>query len=168
MAGKADFTSEEWGKILQSIMLAGIAVSAAEPSGLLGTLKEGMASARALLEAQADPSADDLVKAAITDFETPDGLDVARQGVASLVVGSTPAQISEKATDALHQVSSMLDAKAPADSVAFKTWLRHIAAAVADASKEGGFLGFGGVRVSEAEKASLRDISTALNLPGDD
>jgi len=168
MSGKADFTSEEWGKILQSIMLAGIAVSAAEPSGLLGMLKESMASARALLEAKADPSADDLIKAAITDFGTFDGVAVARQGVASLVAGSTPAQISEKAIDALHQVSSLLDAKAPADSVAFKMWLRHIAAAVADASKEGGFLGFGGVRVSEAEKASLREISTALNLPEDD
>lgn len=168
MAGKADFTSEEWGEILQSIMLAGIAVSAAEPSGLLGILKEGMASARVLVEAKMDPSADNLVKAAIADFGTSDGLDVARQGVAALVVGSTPAQISEKATGALHQVSSLLDAKAPADSVAFKTWLRHIAAAVADASKEGGFLGFGGVRVSEAEKASLKNISTALNLPEDD
>jgi hypothetical protein len=167
MAGKADFTSEEWGKILQSIMLAGIAVSLAEPSGLLGMLKEGMASARALLEAQADPSADDLVKAAIADFETFEGLAVAREGVASLVAGSTPAQISEKATDALHQVSSLLDAKAPADSVAFKTWLRHIAESVAEASKEGGLLGFGGVRVSEAEKASLGKISIALNLPTD-
>ena len=165
MAGKADFTSEEWGKILQGIMLAGVAVSAAEPSGLFGLLKEGMASARALLEAKADPSADELVKAAITDFQTPEGIDSVRKGVAALVVGSTPAQISEKAIDALHQVSAVLDAKAPTDSLAFKTWLRHIAESVANAATEGGLLGFGGVRVSEAEKASLERISAALNLP---
>jgi len=165
MAGKADFTSEEWGKILQSIMFVGIAVSAAEPSGLFGLLKEGMASARALVAAKADPSADELVKAAVTDFETSEGRAVVREGVASNIVGSTPAQISEKAIEALHQASSVLDAKAPADSLAFKTWLRHIAESVADASKEGGLLGFGGVRVSDAEKASLGKISAALNLP---
>ena len=33
---------------------------------------------------------------------------------------------------------------------------------VAEASKEGGVLGFGGVPVSEAEKATLADISKAL------
>ena len=33
---------------------------------------------------------------------------------------------------------------------------------VAEASSEGGFLGIGGVQVSDAEKATLADISRAL------
>ena len=33
----------------------------------------------------------------------------------------------------------------------------------AEAGKEGGFMGFGGVAVSDAEKATLAEISTALN-----
>jgi hypothetical protein len=33
---------------------------------------------------------------------------------------------------------------------------------VAEAAKEGGVLGFGGVPVSDAEKATLADISKAL------
>jgi hypothetical protein len=33
---------------------------------------------------------------------------------------------------------------------------------VAEAATEGSFLGFGGVRVSDAEKATLDDISKAL------
>jgi len=37
-----------------------------------------------------------------------------------------------------------------------------IAAKVAEASTEGGFLGFGGVKVSDAEKATLADIAKAL------
>ena len=40
MANKQNFTPE-WSKIVESIMLAGVAVSAAEPSGLWGMLKEG-------------------------------------------------------------------------------------------------------------------------------
>src|SRR5262245_22132772 len=35
---------------------------------------------------------------------------------------------------------------------------------VAEASKEGGFLGIGGVSVSEAEKATLTEISSAFKL----
>jgi hypothetical protein len=35
---------------------------------------------------------------------------------------------------------------------------------VAEAAKEGGFLGIGGVPVSDAEKATLTEISGALKL----
>jgi hypothetical protein len=46
----------------------------------------------------------------------------------------------------------------------FKGWLQHISQSVAEASKEGGFLGFGGVRISDAEKATLAQISATLGL----
>ena len=39
MANKNDFTPEEWTKVLESIIAAGVAVSAVDPSGLWGTLK---------------------------------------------------------------------------------------------------------------------------------
>jgi hypothetical protein len=47
---------------------------------------------------------------------------------------------------------------------AFKGWLRQISQHDAEVSKEGGFLGVGGVAVSEAEKATLTEISNALKL----
>ena len=47
MASKQNFTPEEWTKISESVMLAGTAVSAGEPSGLWGTLKEAFASSSA-------------------------------------------------------------------------------------------------------------------------
>ena len=57
MATKTDFTPEEWKAILGSPMLAGMAVTLAEPSGIFGMLKESLASGRALLDAKADASA---------------------------------------------------------------------------------------------------------------
>ena len=48
MANKQSFTPQEWTKILESTMLAGMAVTAAEPSGLWGLMKEGFASSSAL------------------------------------------------------------------------------------------------------------------------
>ena len=58
----------------------------------------------------------------------------------------------------------VVDAKAPDDAAAFKGWLREISQHVAEAAKEGGFLGIGGVLVSEAEKATLTEISSTLGL----
>ena len=73
MANKNDFSPEEWTKVLESIMVAGIAVSAADPSGLWGTLKEAAASSSALAAAKRDPKSNELIKAAIADFETSEG-----------------------------------------------------------------------------------------------
>ena len=72
MANKNDFTPEEWTKVLESIMVAGIAVSAVDPSGLWGTLKEAAASSSALAAAKRDPNSNELIKAAIADFERSD------------------------------------------------------------------------------------------------
>jgi hypothetical protein len=71
MANKNDFTPEEWTKVLESIIAAGIAVSAADPSGLWGTLKEAAAGSLALAAAKRDPNSNELIKA-IADFETSD------------------------------------------------------------------------------------------------
>jgi hypothetical protein len=35
---------------------------------------------------------------------------------------------------------------------------------VAEAASEGGFLGFGGVKVTDAEKASIADVAQALKV----
>ena len=67
MADKSSFTPNEWKVVLSSSMLAGLAVTLAEPSGLWGMLKESMASARALLTAATDPSASALEKAVVAE-----------------------------------------------------------------------------------------------------
>ncbi len=61
-------------------------------------------------------------------------------------------------------MDNILSAKAPGDSAAFKNWLRQISQNVAEASSEGGFLGFGGVVVSDSEKATVSEISRVLKL----
>ena len=49
MADKTRFTPDEWTKLLESPMMAGIAITAAEPSGLWGLLKESFSGGWALL-----------------------------------------------------------------------------------------------------------------------
>ena len=72
-----------------------------------------------------------------------------------------PAECVQRSLD-LREVSAIVDAKAPAEAAAFKAWPRDISQKVAEAAVEGSFLGFGGVRVSDTETATLRDISKAL------
>jgi hypothetical protein len=115
-----------------------------------------------LAAAKADPQANDLVRAAFADFETPEGRAAVQEALKQRFEGAEAADVVPRALQTLRQASAILDAKAPADAPAFKAWLNAIAANVAEASKEGGFLGFGGVQVSEAEKATLAEIAAAL------
>ena len=164
MATKTDFSPEEWKLLLESPMMTSMAVTAAEPSGLWGMLKESFASATDLAKAASDAGANSLVKAVATDFTTSEGRSTARDDLKAKLAGSKAADIRVKSIDALKQVSALLDTKAPGDAVAFKSWLRQISENVAEAAEEGGFMGFGGVKVSEAEKATLADISRALGV----
>ena len=73
MADKSSFTPDEWKVLLQSMIAAGIAVTAAEPSGLWGLLKESFASGTDLARAKTDPGTNALIKAAVNDFATTEG-----------------------------------------------------------------------------------------------
>jgi len=154
MADKSNFTPEEWKVLLQSVIAAGIAITAAEPSGLWGLLKESFAGGSAMAKAKTDPGANGLIKAVIADFGAAEG-SAARDGLKTRFKQSKPAEIKDACIETLH-------AKAPADAAAYKAWLQQISQHVAEASNEGGFLGIGGVPVSEAEKATLTEISSAL------
>jgi hypothetical protein len=164
MATKADFTADEWQKILSSPVLAALAVTVAEPSGIWGLLQESMASGRALVEAKNSPGANALVKALVDELTTSEGRTTARDGVKTELTARSPEEIKQQALSSLAEVGAIVDAKAAQDAPEFKNWLLHIAQQVAEASSEGGFLGFGGVKVSDKEKATLGEIAAALKL----
>ena len=162
MVSKAAFTAEEWNQVLGGVFMAGFAVTAADPSGLWGLLKETFASGRALMEAKSSANASELSKAIVSDMETSEGRSAAQAYVKGSLHGAKREEIKQRAIDALRSAAAVVDQKAPSDAAAYKAWLLQIANSVAEASKEGGFLGFGGVDVSDAEKATLSEIAAAL------
>lgn len=164
MADKTNFTPDEWRLLLESVMMAGVAVSAADPSGLWGLLKESFAESSALVAAKTDPTTAPLIKAVVTDFETAQGRTVARDGMKEQLGGLKPAEVKAKCVATLAQAGALVDANAPDDAQAFKAWLRQVSQHVAEASSEGGWFGLGGTLVSDAEKATLDEISGALKL----
>lgn len=164
MANKQSFSPEEWSKVMESVALSGMAVTAADPSGLIGLLQESFASANSLIKAKSDAGAGELIKAVVAEFETSEGRSGVREALKARFKDAKPAEVSQRSIAALREVSALLDSKAPQDAAAFKQLLSTISSNVADAAKEGSVLGFGGEKVSEAEKATLTDIAKVLGV----
>jgi hypothetical protein len=162
MAGKATFTPEEWARVVASPMVVSMAITAADPSGLWGLLKEAMAGGWALVEAKQGSQANPLAKAIADDVTTPETRTAARDRVQLQFKGVQLGELKGRAIEELREVATLVDAKAPEDAAGFKAWLNEVARKAAEAGNEGGFLGFGGVDVSDAERATLAEISAAL------
>ncbi len=163
MARASNFTPVEWKKLSQAPMLAGYAVSAADPSGFIGLLREAFATARMLSGARAE-AGDELIRDVAENLLSSGGRADAREGVRTVTQGAALEEIKNRALEALRETAGILDAKAGEHAAPFKKWLLEIARQVAEAGLEDTFLGFGGIRMSEKEKATLDEISQALGL----
>ncbi len=72
-------------------------------------------------------------------------------------------QMNQLVVDNSREVAKLLKEKAtPEEAAEYKEWAMSIAESVAKAAKEGGFLGFGGERVSANEKEFYASIADAL------
>ena len=159
---KDRFTTEEWQQIVQSPMLAALAVTAADPSGLWGSIKEGAGVARSLVEAKTGAPAGSMLADIAATFDTPEGRKLSQDDVKELLRGKKPAEASDAAVARLGAAAAIVEAKAPEHAAAYKEFLRETARKVAEASKEGGFMGFGGEAVSDAERKTLADLDAVL------
>jgi hypothetical protein len=154
-------TAEEWERIVLAPMLASFAVTAADPSGLLGVIRESSAAARAMNAAR--ETADPLIGEVMAAYDSAEGRRAAQDAITDLARGRTPEEATAEAIARISGISRLLDRK-DLEATAFRDWLRDIAREVAEASSEGGFLGFGGEKVSDAEKRTLDEIDGALSL----
>ena len=64
--------------------------------------------------------------------------------------------------DVVKAGAAAVAAKSPGEAQAYKETIHAVAKAAAEASKEGGFLGFGGTLVSKDEQAALDALKAAL------
>ena len=72
----------------------------------------------------------------------------------------------QQVLDEIKAAYGIVAAKAtPEETTAYREWLLATARAAADAAKEGGFMGFGAVQVSEGEKAMIERLQETLSAP---
>jgi hypothetical protein len=155
---KNDFTEDEWTRVLRAPMVAGMAISLADPGGPIEATKETMATVRT---ATNPPSREQLLTEVALELQA----EVQQhhnplKGFKPTGAGSSPGQL---VLDELRAVAAIVGAKATAEeATAFGSWLVAAAQAAAEAAKEGGFMGFHAVRVSEREQAMLDQVREAV------
>jgi hypothetical protein len=160
MTTRADYTDEEWAALRRSPLVAGMAVSLADPGGPIELTKEGMAALRAV----GAPPGDEELLVAISQ----DALAHAQRRENVLKeLDLKAATARDQIVDELRRVNDVLAAKAtPEEAEAFRAWLITAAQDAAEAAKEGGFLGIGATRVSEGEAAMLARLREILGVEG--
>jgi hypothetical protein len=162
MTSRTDFTDEEWARLERAPLVAGMAITLADPGGPIEAGKETMASLRSILDTAQSGGDAELVNAVAKDTaemvqrrQNPLG-DFKPRG----------ALAGEEILEELRAVNLLLTQKAaPDDAEAFRQWLLSTAQGAADAAKEGGFLGFHAERVSEGEQKMLDKLGEALSAP---
>ena len=160
MSLKDSFTTEEWNTLIRAPMMVSYAVAGSAPSSGIGFVKEMKAVADAIFDAGEQAPAGSLVEAVVNQIKAnaTDQHEGPRETIAAQEVGG-------RALEVCRQVNQILQSKANTDDVdGYKRWLLTVAQKVAEATKEGGFLNFGGVRVSESETAAIGEIATALGV----
>ncbi|KFI29233.1 hypothetical protein CN97_16265 [Haematobacter massiliensis] len=162
MTGLDAFDPADRDRIAAMPMFAGMAVTAADPSGLFGAIKESAAMAKALNKAR-DSKDNPLISAAVESFSAPEGRSAVTAILKEQVKGKDPKGIADSLIGEISRLSGIIAEKAPDAAPGFNSWLIDIAQSVAEASKEGGFLGFGGVKVSPEETATIERLKSALS-----
>src|SRR3954447_5629176 len=155
MTSRTDFTDEEWQRLGRAPLVAGMAISFADPGGPIEAVKETNAALRTVLQAAETGEHGPFVQAVAKDVA-----EQARHRHNPLAdFKPRGADARQEIEDEMRAVNALLVAKAtPEEADGFREWLKAAAQATALAAKEGGFLGFRAERVSEGEQQMLEKL----------
>jgi hypothetical protein len=146
MTGKADFTQQEWDLMLEAPPSAGMIVVTAQRGG---TIRETVAMAKAYVEARQQHGESELLDEI-----------VAAKPEADHTRYHSVEELKEHGLQHLRDAVELLERKATPDEVeGYRRFVLTLADKVANAHREGG------TGVSEAERAAINEISTALGNP---
>ena len=158
MTTKADFTEEEWATLVRAPMVAGAAISLADPGGPIEVLKETSAVVKVVTSSAGEDHPDLVgevareVRALAEQRHNPLG-DFKPRG----------ALAGKEILDELGRANEIVSAKAtPEEAEAFRAFILECAQRAAEAAKEGGFMGFRAELVSQGEKNMLEQLQSVL------
>ncbi len=165
------FTEEELFLIANTPYLVGTLMVFAEGSGL-GTIKEMYANSKSFIDGVKKFPDNEIIKAILPDIT--DISDV-KEKTKSLKEKSleefkkrgikSQEDMKEYALSELEKVTALLGEKATEkEAKEYKEWILSILENIANAAKEGGFLGFGGERISEGEKEFFAEVANILGV----
>ena len=174
MIEKDTFTVEEWAQIASAPASIGALVVTADPSGpigLIGEFKAILKSMQSYVEAHAGDSS---LMAAMKHYMSSQPSEQEQEQLKQWAEQQqnqmkanrpkTPEELQQRVREAVTGTIGLLRTKGAdeAEVGTFKAMMIVVAEATANASKEGGFLGFGGTLVSEKEQSVLAQIQAEL------
>ena len=174
MIDKDTFTVEEWAQIVSAPASIGALVVTADPSGpigLIGEFKAILSSMQSYVDAHAGDSSlmsalKHYMSSQPTEQEQEQIKQWAKQQEDQMKANrpKTAEELQQRVRETVTGTIGLLRAKGAdeAEVGTFKAMMIGVAEAVANASKEGGFLGFGGTLVSEKEQSVLAQIQAEL------
>ena len=138
MAGRSDFTEQEWEAMQKGATGAGLLVSVSD-RGFFDTFKEAGALAKHLAGARQN-STSEVVR------------ELAETRGMGFGLGASPAEVESETLEALRSSVATLEAKAPDDVEAYRRFVLDVAESVAGAAEGGG----------TEESGALEKIRSAL------
>jgi Bacterial protein of unknown function (DUF937) len=151
VATKAMYPESAWTTLRLAPVAAAQIVMGASPSGAIGQAKELTALSGAITAAKKDAPPTSLVGLIFESALSEKDLEkLGRDQTASI--------------DLLKNAMGTIAKSSPAEAAGYGKFLVDIATSVAEASKEGGFLGLGGTRVSGDEKVAIDQIRAVTGL----
>lgn len=164
MAKQDTFNGDEWNLLRLAPALVAGGMSAADPSGLFGSIKEAAAGASGIGEAIEAHRGLELFAALAADRRMP----AMPEAKSLLGEGSREQQVENFKREVLQRIGAavaLVVAKAsPDEADAYRRMLVAVARKAAEAAKEGSVLGFGGVRVSDKEQAFIAEVAQAAGV----
>jgi hypothetical protein len=148
VTGKADFSEQEWKQVLEGPTSAGLVVIASDRGG---SIRETFSMAKSYAEARQQHGESELL----------DEIVAAKPEMDRTRAGS-PEELKQHALQNITEAVEILRGKATEEEVAeYRKFVVGLAERVAEARKEG-FLGLSGERVSDAERAAIAEVESAL------
>ena len=162
MTTRTDYSPEQWQAIRNAPQLVALATAAAGNSGLFGSLSEGVSVAGTVSSALKGD------QPLMREIFAKEELETAQNEIRTSIKSITDKKalntyLENSAADAAMAAITALSAKgAGAEADAYRQMLTGIGTKVANAAKEGSFLGFGGERVSDGEKKFLARLDSVV------
>ncbi len=165
------FTEDELALLSNTPYAIGSAMIFAGGSGL-GTVKEMIASSKSFINGAKEFPNNEIIQSILPnlrDFEetkekTKDLKTHYKEWLKKKGIDSFE-KMQEAVIEDCKQVDDILKAKAsPEEAKEYKEWALSIAKSVANAAKEGGFLGIGGERISQEEREFFNKIAEACEV----
>ena len=164
MATRTDFTPEEWTTLRTAPALVGGAMMAASPDGFLASMREAFSMGTTSFATLRAHEGVPLLKEIMSDKENLVDDMKARIGPVADDMTARRQRLHAEAIAAVKEAVALLARKGtPQDVAAYRAWISAVAEGVANAASSGGFLGFGGEKVSEAERSFMGEITQAMS-----